>query len=191
MLLRTLTLLTALFVSTSSFADEIYKWVTPDGVTHYSSKKADERASLAKLPPINRGDYKIASISGATCDKHGGVNCQAGQDVDGSVICFDGFDGASARFSFHCSSPKLRISDISDPDAIGRVSVFVRNDKSVLADAPTVTFTTGEGAKLNLKGPKEIPPFQMAEFTMISGAIAKSGQKPSSSQFNVTCKNCD
>lgn len=180
-----------LLFSNIVIADEIFKWVDEDGTTHYSTRNENQRARLAELPKLNKGDYKVGAVNGATCDKHGGINCQSGEDADGSVICFDGFDGASARFKFHCSSPKLSITDISDPDARGKVSVFVRNDRSVPAKAPKITFTSTDGSKLILTGPKEIEPFQMGEFTLLSGSITKSRRKPSESQFALSCENCD
>ncbi len=180
-----------IFCSGSALGDEIYKWVDNDGITHYSTQKFDERARLADLPNLNKGEYKIGAVNGATCDKHGGINCQAGEDVDGSVICFDGFDGASARFTFHCNSPKLRITDVSEPDNRGKVSVFIRNDRSVTARLPKVIFTNKEGSKLPLKGPAEIQEFQMAEFTLHSGYLIQNRAKPDLSQFTVSCENCE
>lgn len=40
------------------------------------------------------------SSSGA-CSGHGGVNCSAGPDSDGSVICSDGWRGSSV--AYHCN----------------------------------------------------------------------------------------
>jgi len=177
-------------IQTTTYADEIYKWVAPDGVVHYSSKKEEPKAKLADLPIISKGDFKVGAVTGVTCDKHGGINCEVGADIDGSVICFDGHTEASARYTFHCSSPKLRISDISDPDQRGKVSVYVRNEKSIPAKDPSVVYTNTEGGRIKLKGPKELPPFEMAEFTMHSAVLAKLGQKPEYSQFEVSCKNC-
>lgn len=39
------------------------------------------------------------SASGA-CSGHNGVDCAAGADSDGSVICVDGWKGSSAQY--HC-----------------------------------------------------------------------------------------
>jgi len=185
-----ITILVITSLSSYSFAEDIFKWTAEDGVVHYSTKQADPKARLAELPKITHGDYKLGKATGITCDKHGGINCQAGADADGSVICYDGFDSAVARFTFMCGSPKLRLSDISGPDEIGHISVFVRNERSVPAKEPVVNFTNSEGATLKLKGPTQIEPYQMAEFTMISGALAKSKQKPDENQFSVTCTNC-
>ncbi|MDZ4786877.1 MAG: hypothetical protein SGJ02_12460 [bacterium] len=184
--------ITSLILVSNITAEEIYKWISEDGVAHYSNKKvAEPKAQLANLPKLNKGDFKVGSVNGMTCDKHGGINCQAGPDVDGSVVCIDGFAGAVAPFKQNCSSAKLKISDISAPDTLGRIKVFVRNNKSVAAKTPALIFTSNEGAKLKLKGPDEIAPYEMAEFSMISSALAKNNETPTESQFSISCANCD
>lgn len=189
---KLLAVLASLFLFANlGLADEIFKWVDQDGITHYSTRGEDQRARLAELPKVSKGDYKVGAVNGATCDKHGGINCELGEDADGSVICLDGFDGASARFKFHCSTPKLSITDISEPDARSKVSVFVRNDRSVPAKHPKLLFTSTDGSKLILTGPEEIAPYQLAEFSLLSGSITKSGRKPRESQFTISCENCD
>jgi hypothetical protein len=40
----------------------------------------------------------IYATSGA-CSSHGGVNCSAGADTDGSVICYDGWKNSSVAYS--------------------------------------------------------------------------------------------
>lgn len=40
----------------------------------------------------------VFATSGA-CSSHGGVNCSAGSDVDGSVICYDGWRNSTVSFS--------------------------------------------------------------------------------------------
>lgn len=172
-------------------ADEIYKWVDEAGITHYSTSKSDQKARLADLPKFNKGEYKVASEKSFTCDKHGGINCQAGQDSDGSVICFDGFTDAAARFIFHCGSARLTLNDISNPDEKGRLSVFIRNDRSATARNPKVILTNSDGSKIPMKGPTEIKEYQMAEFTVISGLLARTHNKPKDSQFSISCENCD
>jgi len=184
--------LLALIISTRIVsAEEIYKWIDEAGITHYSTSKSDQKARLAELPKFNKGEYKVSSTQSFTCDQHGGINCQAGEDADGSVICFDGFTEAAARFKFHCSSPKLTLSDISVPDEKGRFSIFVRNDRSVTARLPKVIFINIDGSKVPMKGPTEIKEFQMAEFTVISGFVARTHGKPKESQFSISCENCD
>jgi len=42
--------------------------------------------------------YLAHATSGA-CSGHGGVNCSAGADYDGSVICYDGWNNSSVSYS--------------------------------------------------------------------------------------------
>lgn len=41
--------------------------------------------------------YSVFATQGA-CSSHGGVNCSAGADIDGSVICNDGWDDSSVQY---------------------------------------------------------------------------------------------
>lgn len=41
-----------------------------------------------------------ASATSGACSYHGGVNCSAGPDYDGSVVCFDGWRGSTVLYSF-------------------------------------------------------------------------------------------
>ncbi|KKK57345.1 hypothetical protein LCGC14_3055410 [marine sediment metagenome] len=50
------------------------------------------------VPDIPTCDFNCTSSSGA-CSGHGGVNCAAGPDTDGSVICTDGWLGSSVTYS--------------------------------------------------------------------------------------------
>jgi len=40
-----------------------------------------------------------ALASSGACSGHGGVNCAAGSDYDGSVVCYDGWTGSSVLYS--------------------------------------------------------------------------------------------
>jgi len=59
--------------------------------------------------------YGIANATSGTCSWHGGINCAAGADWDGSAICNDGWKDSSEGFfstaectdNFHCSSSQL------------------------------------------------------------------------------------
>lgn len=57
------------------------------------------------LPILN---INIASASSGACSYHGGVNCSAGADYDGSVICNDGWTDSSVSYSSmsSCQSSK-------------------------------------------------------------------------------------
>ncbi|RMD84100.1 MAG: DUF4124 domain-containing protein [Candidatus Dadabacteria bacterium] len=205
-----LTILAFLCLNGIAAAQDIYSWTDEHGVVHYSTKKGSSNAKVAKLPKINRGEYKLegyretaspdtggrnvdTAAKGGTedtsCDSHGGIDCAAGKDSDGSVICSDGYKGATARYKFECSRTRLRIADVSMSKANGSVTVYVRNERSVTAKNPIVTYHGGYRTSIRLYGPSEIKPYEMAQFRI--GAL-KLGKNPSlgKSKFSVTCDNC-
>ena len=184
------TVLFSFFLWPAGTLAEVYKWEDAQGKVHYTSKPPSPDAKPAKLPPITRGDVKLAPVKLVSCDQRGGVNCQLGPDVDGSVICYDGFREASARFRFTCSSPKLEVTDISELTPEGSFVVYVRNAKSVAAAKPIVTFTGSANKEIQLIGPQEIAPFGMGEFVFQPPLGAKLAKKPSHEQLVVACANC-
>ena len=178
------------FLCNTAQADNVYKWEDDAGVVHFSTKAPHPNAKPADLPPINRGEVKLATRKLISCDQHGGINCQAGPDTDGSVICYDGFSAASARFRFHCNSPKLEIAEVSDVLPDGTFSVFVRNSKSVSATTPALFFKPNIGQEIKLEGPSEIEPFGLAEFTFAPDGKTQVDAKVSFAQLRLTCGNC-
>jgi len=178
------------FYASTAYSTPIYKWTDDAGVTHYSSKSDATSAQPAKLPPITRGEVKLAKKLLISCQQHGGINCQAGADSDGSVICYDGFKQASARYRFSCSSPKLEITEVSDPMPDGRFSVFVRNSKSVSASKPALYYKPEGQREVRLEGPEEIEAFGMAEFKFQAVNADIPDGKVSLTQLNITCANC-
>lgn len=184
-------LLLAVSVVTPAMAEPIYRWQDDQGVVHYSSDKPNAAAKPADLPRITRGDMRMASPRLETCDTHGGVNCQAGPDTDGSVICFDNYTGAAALFRFNCNSPKLEVSDITELNEKGEFTVFVRNSKSVAASKPELIMKPQDLAfGIKLEGPDEIEPFGIAEFSYKPESKGLVTAKPSLAQLTVTCTNC-
>jgi len=175
-------------------ADNVYRWVDKDGLVHYTSKPPTKDAKPADLPPLMRegtSGGKVAKVELMSCDKHGGVNCQAGADKDGSVICLDGFADASARFLFTCNSPKLQVSEISDIAPDGQFTVTVRNTKSVQADKPVVALNLPDGHKINLEGPGKIEPYGNVDFVFKPKGSAALTKKAKLEQIQVSCFNCD
>jgi hypothetical protein len=64
----------------------------------------------------------IPAISFATsgaCSGHGGVNCSAGRDSDGSVICYDGWRNSSVNYSsmVMCAQSSV-VAPVSQPTKI-------------------------------------------------------------------------
>lgn len=175
----------------TAFADGVYKWEDRNGVVHYSSKPVSADAKPAELPKIMRGEAKLASQPLVSCKEHGGINCQAGPDSDGSVICYDNFKEASPRYRFSCNSPKLEITDVSDWDAQGNFKVYVRNANAVAASVPTVLFKPENAPEVKLDGPGEVDPFGLAEFDFKKGdkQLALRG-KVTIAQLTLNCANC-
>lgn len=175
---------------TVASAAPVYKVEGKDGRISYSSKPPSKDAKPANLPEIMRGEVKLVEHKMVNCDRHGGVNCQAGPDSDGSVICTDGFKGASPRFRFTCNSPKLEISDISEVDGLGAFTVFVRNTKSVAAKKPAVVFKGNSGKEITILGPDVIDPFGVAEFQFQPTDKLQIDERPTLANLNLTCANC-
>lgn len=173
-------------------ADEVYRWEGPDGVVHYSNTPQDDHARPAELPRITRGRLSLEAKAMETCQNHGDINCQAGADVDGSVICTDGFLDASTRYRFFCNSPKLEVADIGKANASGDFSILVRNAKSVAAQKPELILRLNQmTAGVILKGPDKIDPFDTAEFIYKASEYGALSKKLENSQITIACANCD
>jgi hypothetical protein len=191
---RTLTLsvLLLLFLSPPLlFAKpQVYTWTDESGVVHFSSKPTNPEAKQAELPEINRGDVQIVKPKLISCTAHGGIDCQAGADEDGSVICHDGFRGASARYRFTCNSPKLQITGVTPVDELGNFIVTVRNLKSVRAISTALLYTPEPGTEVKLTGPNEVGPYEVVEYTF----EPKDADIPTGTvgleELTVKCANC-
>jgi hypothetical protein len=184
---------------------EVYKWTDPEtGIVSYSSKPKAKDAVLANLPPLLREKQDVKTLKNKaentenrtelqktqlkSCGSHGGINCQAGADSDGSVICYDGFKEASARFRFSCSNSKLTITEVSETKDDGSFQVTVRNESSVKALGSKVLLTSVEGTSIKGSGPNDIESHALAEYTFHTNLPA--GKKPSPTQFVAKCDNC-
>ena len=188
-----------LFTSTT-LAQGIYKSTDEKGRTHYSSKPINSKSQQAKLPEITRGEVKVPASQLISCRSHGGVNCEAGIDADGSVICNDGFRDAAQRFRFTCNAAKLEVTQISDPSSDGSFTIVVRNSKSVAAIDTEVKVRFPDGSAPSIPGPKEIEGFGVAEFKYgghrnnnetLPNQISLSGPiKVGIESIDVTCRNC-
>ena len=169
---------------------EVFKWKDDNGVVHYSSKRNSEQARPADLPHITRADVKIPTSGLESCSKHGGIDCQAGSDTDGSVICVDGFTGASTRYRFHCNTPKLSISEVSDRTPKGTYKIALRNAKPVAANKVSLFFQRPDGKEVPLSGPSEVEPFGTAEYVLDKADAEGLVNKPSTSKIRLVCSNC-
>ena len=183
-------LVSCLTIITSCFADSVYKWTDATGKIHYSTKPPNDKVKPIDLPRITRAEVKLPSTKLQSCQDHGDIDCQAGSDTDGSVICHDGFREAAARYRFTCNSPKLEIADLSDVNPDGSFSVFVRNTKGIAANNLALLFKTKERSELKLTGPETIEAYGVAEFTYNPKTLGALKAKPRKAQLKVTCSNC-
>ena len=194
--------LSCLFVAAASYAlplsaENVYRWTAPDGTVHYSTTPPNKDAKPAELPKIMKFEMKMPEMKFSSCEGHGGVNCQAGADSDGSVVCYDGFKNSSAPYRFACASPKLAVADISPVDENGSFTVFVRNSKGVAAQKVRVAMKTKTGREIALEGPDTVDPSGTSEYhykpaagsTPAQEALLLSG-KPEAGQISISCANC-
>lgn len=171
---------------------QVYEWTDPRGVRHFSSEKQGDNFKKAVLPPLLRekngakNDSKkhsgVTSLRG--CAEHGGINCQAGADSDGSVVCSDGFRDAVARYRFSCSMPKLVVSELIKGKDAGSFTVIVRNESGVAATKPSLMVPSSVGSP-SISGPDAVPPHEIGEFR-VSGAAST----PKGEELSIRCENC-
>ena len=180
----------SLLISATAQATPVYRWQDKDGKMHYSSSAPSSDAKPANLPEIGRGDVKLTELKLESCVSHGGINCQAGADADGSVICVDGFKEAAARYRFSCNSPKLEISNISGISANSEFSVTVRNANSVLAVNVALTYHPEGDQVFILSGPREIEPFGLGQYSFGPNSSLPVQKKVTVAELDLTCANC-
>lgn len=184
-------LLSLLLINFSLLAEEIYQWTDSNGVTHFSTKKSSTDAKKAELPDIMKAEVKVPKDLLLTCSTHGGIDCQAGADQDGSVVCSDGFRDSSERHIFSCKSTKIDVAEISNPDPNGKITVFVRNKKGALAEGVAVTYVSKTEKRIPLEGPEIIEGFKVAEYYLPGLYLNDGTIKPEKSQLEVKCTNCN
>jgi hypothetical protein len=179
-----------LFVTPLAQAEGIFKWTDESGTTHYTTDEKAPGFQKAELPEINRADVKLVTEPLLSCDGHGGIDCNAGPDKDGTVICGDGFTEANPIFRFSCSSPSLKIAELLDKLEDGSVKVLVRNSKSVAATKPQVLVREGSGKETVFAGPEEIAPFGVGEFILSPDKAKEVKQLLTMARIRVSCTNC-
>jgi hypothetical protein len=165
---------------------QVYEWIDAEGVQHFSTSKPDPEAKLAELPEITKERSLRAKASFDSCVDHGGVNCGDGPDVDGSVICYDGYRDSSPRYRFSCYETHLEVLEITQTSVEEPHKIIVRNALSVPAKGVMVSFTNPKGEEYLAKGPRELQALAMGEY-----AIDPSlKQTPEKARISVTCTNC-
>ena len=169
-------------------AQKIYKYTDEQGRTRYTTDAPTNGARPATLPRITIAPYEAKAPAGPkSCARHGGFNCAAGNDADGSVICFDGFRDSMERFNFSCTAAKLSINEIKERDGGNTFTVFVRNLSGVDAARPVVVFRTSTKDRREITGPEKIEAYGVAEFHI---SLKPFDMKPQAANLEATCANC-
>jgi len=191
MILRTVHIFVFSFTfaySTLALAEQIYKWTDNKGNVHYSTSASDSEALPAKLPELIKEEstYKKQKLP-ETCSKHGGINCAAGADVDGSVICLDGYKNADNRFNFSCTEARLEIVDVQAKNSTNEYSVFIRNQSGVEAKSPVLVFMFSAREKREIPGPEVVAPYESEEIIL---KTSTNEVLPSAANLLISCANC-
>jgi Domain of unknown function (DUF4124) len=167
-------------------AAQIYEWIDAEGTQHFSTSKPEEEAELADLPLITREKSLRAKPAAASCVDHGGINCGEGPDSDGSVICYDGFRGATPRYRFSCFNAKVEVTEILNGAEPGSYKIVVRNMLSVPAKGVLLSFQDAEGDEHLAEGPHELDALAMGEYLFPK----QLPSAPEKARITVSCTNC-
>jgi len=216
-------LLAVLILTThQAFAQTIYQWVDENGRTHYGNKPKSNNAVAASLPEIQRQDIdktidRIRDSTPRNCINHGGHDCSQGPDVDGSVICYDGYRDARRPYRFACAEARLSINNVqilltpenlenqgiyrlenlnlTESESIkgSHISMLIRNDTGITARNVSVTFKTPQYGHIKGNGPSTIEPHGVAEYILktedVLGYFTVDHAKKLSAV--VRCENCN
>lgn len=160
-------------------AEPLYRSVDERGVVRFSATPPSLSATPAKLPELSRLSPKESGVTGReSCRRHGGINCGAGADEDGSVICRNGFRNSLERFAFTCTTARLTIvEEIPGPPR----RVIVRNTSGVTATNPRLSLAPGKGATVE-EAPTAIEPYGIGEFLIAPTPLPRGA--------SVSCDQC-
>lgn len=147
------------------------------------------------LPPIAREniDQKISQIKAETpenCFKHAGVNCAAGADSDGSVVCNDGYRGAILPYNFNCLEANLQVLGFEIP-ASGTIRITVQNKSDVAARQVEIfSALTWQGEKVRALGPEQIPPNALEDYEFRGERWTEAEVGNIRKYLKLLCENC-
>lgn len=177
-----------------STAEPIYRGVDAAGRTIYSSSKPAKNSVVAALPTIGKWQPRQVTISDATCEKHGGVSCEAGADADGSVVCLDGYRDALSTFKELCQLAKLSVlaAPQRPADSVLSLTVTVKNESAAPANQVLVSFIINKfDPPLLFSGPDKIEPYSVADYVVKTTLDeVPLYRKLSVSDVSVECGNC-
>lgn len=168
-------------------AQGIYRSTDNQGKVTYSSKPSGAGSTPARLPKIAKVPMKLEQNAPSTCTLHGGINCAAGADADGSVICFDGHRDAVSRYNFSCRQARVEITEVKEKTPGAEYIVYVRNSTGIQADSPLLLYMLPRSERREIKGPGAIAPYGVEEFTVTRGPLDPA---VNTTNLSATCNNC-
>ncbi len=181
----------------NSTSAKIYKWTDQNGKVHFSTTPSSKKAKTAPLPEIKKENYekkigKIKSNTPKNCSTHNGIDCEAGPDSDGSVICNDGYRNAVLPFRFKCLEAKLKVASLEVEQK--QINLTLRNNSPVAAKAVRISISNNKFRRKQRKGlfqaegPREVEPWSVAEYTMPLPPLPDFGNGIS---YRIRCENCN
>ncbi|MCB0358831.1 MAG: DUF4124 domain-containing protein [Bdellovibrionales bacterium] len=204
----------------SALAGDIYTWTDSEGRVHFSTSPHSPGAKRADLPELQHEDLdeKIQAIRESTppnCLDHGGIDCSAGPDSDGSVVCLDGFREALLPHRFACSEADLSVtevfivdndgqvvSELERADALAPVAdeqwknyalvLSLRNNSAVAAAGMEVAFALPGREFSPATGPEGVPAYGAAEYRLPLAGLKNlvNLRQIAKTDYKVRCTNC-
>ena len=181
--------------SQENSGDTIYKGKDARGRLVFSNKPLDDKSQKMDLPEIKKEDIdskisRLKKLTPKNCLEHAGVDCTAGPDTDGSVICSDGYKEAVLRFQDKCTEALLRVenAEIKKTGRLNQLKLVLRNHSPVKAKNVRTEISLPKKKLKLAKGPTSVEPWGLAEYLLKDyGDETLSSNKV---RYKVRCKNC-
>ena len=180
-----------LFLPTLLYAEDnkIFRYVDEEGKVTYSTTALPNSEQAISLPEIQKEniDEKINILLKSVpenCEKHGGIDCSAQADTDGSVICLDSFRDAELPYRFHCLEANLQIFSFTLSDTenkaisfnptkpfsyqapqAGLLQISIRNNSNVDATGIKVFINKSWREKIFALGPEVIKSYEVQDYS--------------------------
>lgn len=190
--IRLVLLLLCLFIfpiNSLGETDKIYRQVDAAGTVTYSTTELPNSEPANTLPEIQKENIdnrikNFLAVVPENCEKHGGIDCQAQADSDGSVICLDGYRDAELPYRFHCLEAFLQIFSFTlsnsenrpitfnpskpfknQSPAAGILQVSIRNNSNVEATGIKVFINKTWREKIHALGPEIVKPYEIQDYS--------------------------
>jgi hypothetical protein len=185
-------LLTIFSFLSESYAQSIYIEKKPDGSTVYTDKpKNPDLAVQKQLPQIPRyepSNIPIQKIE--SCSIHGGNDCLAGPDTDGSIICSDGYKESRARYNFLCKQAKLTVENFVVSDDGSKINFSIRNRGEVGAYNIVVYFKQNGLLKSTSQQIEKLDAFGAVEIEFNHLKLLDKSIPYLVDNISISCNNC-